>query len=130
MASIIYYFCRNMAPKKSPSNRFLSLSRLPKPKGNVPSSSYACLLQESVILKSQTRNIAFLMDQNGRWSLSPAFDVMWTYRPQGRWINTYQIRVNGKQDDFKREDLLAATQQYGIKDGEAIVDKVGEVIRR
>jgi serine/threonine-protein kinase HipA len=77
-----------------------------------------------------TRNIAFLMDQNGRWRLSPAFDVMWAYRAQGPWTNIHQMRVNGKQDDFKREDLLAAAQQYGIKDGETIIDKAGEVIRR
>ena len=29
------------------------------------------------------KNIAFLMDQRGRWSLSPAFDVTYTYNPNG-----------------------------------------------
>jgi serine/threonine-protein kinase HipA len=75
-----------------------------------------------------TRNIAFLMDQSGAWKLSPAFDVMWAYRSQGSWTNRHQMRVNGKQDDFKREDLLAAAQQYGIKDGRAMIDKVGEAV--
>lgn len=75
-----------------------------------------------------TRNIAFLMDRSGDWRLSPAFDVMWAYRSQGPWTNRHQMRVNGKQDDFKREDLLAAAQQYGIKDAGSIIDKVGEAV--
>ena len=75
-----------------------------------------------------TRNIAFCMDQTGRWRLSPAYDVMWAYRSGGPWTNRHQMRVNGKQDDFKRDDLLAAARQYGIKDGSSILDKVGEAV--
>ncbi|MBN2188687.1 MAG: type II toxin-antitoxin system HipA family toxin [Chitinispirillaceae bacterium] len=77
-----------------------------------------------------TRNIDFLMDQNGRWRLSPAFDVMWAYRSEGSWTSRHQMRVNGKQDDFKRDDLLAAAQQYGIKEGDSIIDKAGEAVGR
>jgi serine/threonine-protein kinase HipA len=77
-----------------------------------------------------TRNIDFCMDPDGRWMLSPAFDVMWAYRSEGRWTNRHQMRVNGKQDDFTRKDLLAAAEQYGIKDGDSIIDKVGEAAGR
>jgi serine/threonine-protein kinase HipA len=77
-----------------------------------------------------TRNIDFLMDQSGRWKLSPAFDVTWAYRSEGPWTNRHQMRVNGKQDDFQRDDMLAAAKQYGIKDGGSIIDKVGEAVGR
>jgi len=70
------------------------------------------------------------MDRNGHWSLSQAFDVMWAYQSEGRWTNRHQMRVNGKQDDFTREDMLAAAEQYGIKDGGSIIDKVGEAVGR
>ena len=31
------------------------------------------------------KNIAFLMDQQGQWSLAPAFDVTYSYNPAGAW---------------------------------------------
>lgn len=34
-----------------------------------------------------TRNIAFLLDRQGRWRLSPAFDVVWAYNPSGDWFS-------------------------------------------
>jgi serine/threonine-protein kinase HipA len=77
-----------------------------------------------------TRNIAFLMDQQGHWRLSPAFDVMWAHNPDGFWTNRHQMSVNGKQLDFNRDDLLAVAQAYGIKDGPSIIAKVGEAVRR
>jgi serine/threonine-protein kinase HipA len=77
-----------------------------------------------------TRNIAFLMDRQGHWKLSPAFDVMWAHNPDGFWTNRHQMSINGKQDDFKRDDVLGVAEQYGIKDGAAILDKVGEAVSR
>jgi serine/threonine-protein kinase HipA len=77
-----------------------------------------------------TRNIAFLMDSNGRWKLSPVFDVIWAYNPQGTWTNRHQMRVNGKQDGFVRDDLLTVAGQFGIKDGAEILDAVGAAIAR
>src|ERR1700677_2030313 len=32
-----------------------------------------------------TKNIAFLMDKSGNWSLSPAFDIIYSYNPSGAW---------------------------------------------
>lgn len=36
------------------------------------------------------KNIAFLMDKTGRWSLSPAFDVIYSYNPSGSWTSEHQ----------------------------------------
>jgi serine/threonine-protein kinase HipA len=54
-----------------------------------------------------TRNIAFLMEPDGRWRLAPAFDLIWSHNPEGKWTDSHQLRVNGKRDDFKNADLLA-----------------------
>ncbi|HNY21625.1 MAG TPA: type II toxin-antitoxin system HipA family toxin [Treponemataceae bacterium] len=54
-----------------------------------------------------TKNFAFLMDRAGSWKLSPAFDLTWSFDPAGRWTRVHQIRLNGKQDYFTRDDLLA-----------------------
>ena len=51
------------------------------------------------------KNIAFLMDKAGRWQLSPAFDVTYSYNPQGAWTSTHQMSMNGKRDNFTREDF-------------------------
>ncbi|GEO02015.1 toxin HipA [Novosphingobium sediminis] len=54
-----------------------------------------------------TKNIAFLMDSTGQWSLSPAFDVVYAYNPDGAWTSQHQMSLNGKTDGFDLDDLLA-----------------------
>ena len=75
-----------------------------------------------------TRNIAFLMDQAGKWRLAPAFDVIWSYNPAGRWTNRHQMSINGKRDDFTRADLLTVAQQYGLKDAEEYIEQVAAAV--
>ena len=77
-----------------------------------------------------TRNIAFLMDRRGTWSLAPAFDVVWAHNPQGTWTNRHQMTVNGKRDDFARTDLLAMAKQFGIKEAAGILDGVADAMTR
>ena len=61
------------------------------------------------------KNIAFLMDKSGRWSLAPAFDVTYSYNPGGLWTGTHQMTMNGKRDGFTMEDFSAAASSAGIK---------------
>jgi serine/threonine-protein kinase HipA len=63
------------------------------------------------------KNIAFLMDKAGAWSLSPAFDVTYAYNPTGPWTRRHQMTINGKSDDFTREDFKAVAQVAGLKHG-------------
>ncbi|HTK82240.1 MAG TPA: type II toxin-antitoxin system HipA family toxin [Bacteroidota bacterium] len=76
-----------------------------------------------------TKNIAFLMDPDGKWRLSPAFDVIWAHNPSGKWTNQHQMSVNGKRDGFTREDLLSSAKQFGIKQAGKILDEVIEAVR-
>ena len=41
------------------------------------------------------KNIAFLMDRRGEWSLSPAFDVSYALNPAGEWTSRHQMSING-----------------------------------
>lgn len=54
-----------------------------------------------------TKNIAFLMDGRGQWSLSPAFDVVYAYNPDGAWTSQHQMSLSSKTDGFDLDDLLA-----------------------
>ncbi len=65
------------------------------------------------------KNIAFLMDRSGRWSLSPAFDVTYSYNPTGRWTGTHQMTLNGKRDGCEVGDFVACAQNAAMKRGRA-----------
>ncbi len=75
-----------------------------------------------------TRNIAFLMDRQGRWRLSPAFDVVWAYNPKGKYTRRHQMSINGKRDDFSRKDLLAVADQFGIRNAGAILEQAATAV--
>ena len=61
------------------------------------------------------KNISFLMDKNGEWSLSPAYDVTYAYNPWGKWTGSHQMTMNGKRDEFEPEDFLACASSMSIK---------------
>lgn len=76
------------------------------------------------------KNIAFLMNKSGTWSLSPAFDVTYSYNPQGDWTSRHQMSLNGKRDDFTIEDFKACAKNASMKRGRAeeIVRQVQEAV--
>jgi serine/threonine-protein kinase HipA len=78
------------------------------------------------------KNIAFLMDRTGRWSLSPAFDVTYSYQPSGRWTSTHQMTLNAKRDGFVPADFTACAEVAGLKRGraEAILDEIQRIVAR
>lgn len=66
-----------------------------------------------------TKNISFLMDKKGVWSLSPAYDVTFSYRKDSQWVNAHQMLINGKADNITKEDLLKVAEKVGIKKSDA-----------
>lgn len=73
------------------------------------------------------KNIAFLMDRGGKWRLSPAFDVSWSYNPNGRWTAQHQMSLGGKRDGFTLGDLVAAGKAAGLS-RRAVNQVVSDVI--
>jgi serine/threonine-protein kinase HipA len=89
----------------------------------------------NIIARNQddhVKNIAFLMDKSGRWSLSPAFDLIYSYNPTGSWTASHQMSMNGKRDDFTLDDFRACAKAVSMKRGraESIVDQVRETVSR
>lgn len=64
-----------------------------------------------------TKNIGFLMDKRGNWSLAPAFDVTYAYNPDGRWTGTHQMTFNGKREKFTLDDFKAVAKSAGLVQG-------------
>ncbi|MGH8042996.1 MAG: type II toxin-antitoxin system HipA family toxin, partial [Stenotrophomonas sp.] len=72
------------------------------------------------------KNIAYLMDRQGRWSLSPAFDITWAYNPEGDWTARHQMSINGKRQGIERADLAACAATASINASRArdIIEQV------
>ncbi|TVO75885.1 type II toxin-antitoxin system HipA family toxin [Sedimenticola selenatireducens] len=66
------------------------------------------------------KNIAFLMNKQGEWRPSPAFDVAYSYNPSGAWTSRHQMSLNGKRDNFEIGDLLTFGQTAGFKKAKAM----------
>jgi serine/threonine-protein kinase HipA len=85
----------------------------------------------NVVARNQNdhvKNIAFLMDREGRWSLAPAYDMTYSYYPGGRWTSQHQMTVNGKRDHFTRDDFDNCGSVARLKRGEA-GRVLGDVLR-
>ncbi len=89
----------------------------------------------NIIARNQddhVKNIAFLMDKAGSWSLSPAFDLTYSFNPAGTWTASHQMTMNGKRDNFTLEDFKACAKNAAMKRGRAkiIVNEVLEAVSR
>ena len=65
------------------------------------------------------KNIAFLMDRQGNWSLSPAFDMTYSFNPGGTWTASHQMTMNGKREHFILDDFRACAKTAALKRGSA-----------
>ena len=84
----------------------------------------------NVVARNQddhVKNIAFLMDQEGSWSLAPAFDMTYSYNPSGPWTARHQMTLNGKRDGFTMEDFRVCAKTAMMKRGRA--EKIVEEVR-
>ncbi len=87
----------------------------------------------NVVARNQddhVKNIAFLMEKRGQWSLSPAFDVIYSFNPAGDWTNQHQMSLNGKRDHFNFDDFRAVAAAASMKRGraKAITREVTEAV--
>ena len=87
----------------------------------------------NVVARNQddhVKNIAFLMNQMGEWSLSPAYDLTYSYNPKGAWTHDHQMSLAGRRNDFDRDDLLRFAHAIGIKPRRAkgILNQVGAAV--
>ena len=76
------------------------------------------------------KNIAFLMDKSGGWRLAPAFDITWSFNPDGAWTARHQMSTNGKRDGFTLDDLIAcgATANIRARKVKSIIDDVRRAV--
>ncbi len=76
-----------------------------------------------------TKNISFLMNKRGQWSLAPAYDMTYSHNPAGAWTHQHQMRINGKRDEFVREDFHAVARRFDIATAAVVEEMIEEVDR-
>ena len=78
-----------------------------------------------------TKNLAFLMDDTGRWRLAPAFDMCFAHNPGvERWTRRHQMLVNGKAWDITAQDLVDLGSAFGVNQPKVLLGKVVEAVGR
>ena len=77
------------------------------------------------------KNISFLMDKSGQWSLAPAYDVVYSIDPDTLYAQKGQfMSINGKNQGITLNDLLTVARHYSINRPERIVEHVLDIISR
>jgi serine/threonine-protein kinase HipA len=84
----------------------------------------------NVVFRNQddhVKNISFLMDREGYWRLSPAYDLTFAYNPVGPYTSSHQMRINGKKDGIDLSDVTESGKSMGLSVA-AIKRIVNEVV--
>ncbi len=76
-----------------------------------------------------TKNFSFMMNQEGDWSLAPAFDICHAYRPNSIWVSQHALSVNGKRNNISTDDLLAVAKNMNIKKAPAILNQISSAVK-
>lgn len=76
------------------------------------------------------KNVSFLMDRAGKWTLAPAYDITFAYDRNNKWLRGHQMTVNGKTTDITAADIVAAGKAMGLREKRCkdIIDECAEVI--
>ena len=75
-------------------------------------------------IDDHARNFSFIMNRAGKWSLAPAYDMVYSIDPSILEIQKGQfLSICGKISEIRREDLIYFGRYYDI-------NRPGEVIER
>jgi serine/threonine-protein kinase HipA len=75
-----------------------------------------------------TKNFSFMMNQEGNWSLSPAFDLCYSYDNSNEWVNGHNMRVNGKRTEITYHDLMEVGKKFNIKKRKIVFENIKKVV--
>ena len=77
-----------------------------------------------------TKNFSFLMNKQGEWCLSPAYDLVFTakygFSPH---LDNHFLSINGKRNDFKLKDVLQLANDFNVKKSKQIIEQVNLALK-
>lgn len=88
----------------------------------------------NILMRNQddhVKNISFLMDKSGTWSLSPAYDLTYANDKENLWLKSHQMSMNGKTEGFGLEDFYEAGRHMNLtkRKAEKILTEVKTAVR-
>lgn len=78
-----------------------------------------------------SKNFAFVLDEQHRWRLAPAYDLAYSYKPGSKWVNSHWMSLNGKREDFTRDDLYSlqhVSRMFTRKKIDRLIEEVAAAI--
>ncbi len=127
----IAHYDYNMAGAYSYEQAFTVMRRLRLSKAEAAEQYRRMVF--NVVARNQddhTKNIAYLMGPDGKWKLSPAYDVIYSHNPAGKWTNQHQMSLNGKRDHFSLDDLMAVGDSISLPRTDRIINEVYAAVER
>jgi serine/threonine-protein kinase HipA len=77
-------------------------------------------------MDDHSKNVAFLMNENGNWSIAPAFDLTFSPSPGGY----HSLSVGNTYQEIGKKELLKLASYFGINNGNLIIDQVKEILSK
>lgn len=78
------------------------------------------------------KNFAFML-KNKKWTLAPAYDLAYSYKPGSKWVNSHWMSLNGKRDDFTRADFYSLEKispLFNKKTIDRIIDETNDSVSK
>ncbi len=71
-----------------------------------------------------TKNFSFMLPHNGRWQLSPAYDITHAHAPSSKWTRQHLMAINGRTTGITRADVREVGDRFAVPGASAIIDQV------
>lgn len=82
-------------------------------------------------IDDHSKNFSFLMDKQGRWSVAPAYDMLFTIDLGGpKYANGHSLSVGIKTQDVTIEDLRVFAKKNDILKSENVMDEVRQALSK
>lgn len=76
-----------------------------------------------------TKNFSFLMNREGQWSLSPAYDLTYPLDPYQSFDVPHKISINQKVNGIQKSDLQAVARKVGITRYNELIERVATSVQ-
>ncbi len=80
-----------------------------------------------------SKNFAFMLDDQHQWKLAPAYDLAYSYKPGSHWVDSHWMKLNGKRDNFTREDFYSfekLSPLFSKRKIDRIIDEITEHVSK
>jgi serine/threonine-protein kinase HipA len=76
-----------------------------------------------------TKNFAFIMTPDGKWSLAPAYDLCHTYNPNHPWVSRQALSVNGKRSNIGFDDFSKVAGMMNVRRAGELIERVNAAVK-